>query len=147
MWMDMRKTTPRGSKKCLSSCPLIRINTKGSGTTQRIAPYWAQTTTPKPQLMHTTYCIVTRNRHHHAKCTRNQKQLPSYKLVIQRKKDSTRKQWEIISVIHMQLISGNSTLFWKFPIINIQHPHWITITTCGNHEKPNHKGCINHRHH
>ena len=31
------------------------------------------------------YCVTTRNRHHHAKCTRHLKQLHSTEVVIQRK--------------------------------------------------------------
>ena len=28
----------------------------------------------------------------------------------------------------------------KLPIINVQHPHWNTVTTSGPHHDPNHKG-------
>ena len=59
------------------------------------------------------------------------------------KKNSPRKRWEIISRSHMLSLSGNMILCGKFPIINIQHPHWITITTGGIHHDLNHKGCTN----
>ena len=36
----------------------------------------------------------------------------------------------------MIFLPGDSTLCGKFPIINSQHPHWITVTTSGNHHDP-----------
>ena len=46
-----------------------------------------------------------------------------------------------------QYILQNSTLCGKFTIINSQHPHWIKITTGGNHHELNHEEYIKHQHH
>ena len=103
--------------------------------------------TPKPQLLHMIYSVVTRNRRHHTKYTLHQHQLRLFKLVIQRKKYSSRKLWKIISRSHMTSLPGNRTLCGKFPIIKIKQQHWITITTGGTQHDPNHEGCTNHQNH
>ena len=89
--MKKAKTGPRGSMKCVSSCTLTRIDIQGSGTTWRISPFWAQTTTPKTQLVHMTYCVVTRNQNHHTKYTRHQHKLRSSKVAIKRKTRQTQE--------------------------------------------------------
>ena len=53
------------------------------------------------------------------------------------KQYNNRKRWEIISRSHMLLLWGERTLCRKLYIINIQHLHWIKITTSGNHHDPN----------
>ena len=100
-------------------------------------------TIQKPQLLHIMYCIATRNWHHHAKYTRHLQQLHYSKVALQRKIRKTREWWKILSKSYMLSLPGDRTLWGKSPIINIQHPHWDTVTTSGPHHEPNHKGGTN----
>ena len=90
-----------------------------------------------------TYCDITRNQHCNFKYTHQHHQLCPSKVVIQRKTRRSQKKKKIIPIIHMLSLPGNRTLYGIFPIINIQHSLWITITTDGTHHNPTTKDAPN----
>ena len=113
--------------------------------TWRIAPFWAHKTTQKHNchIWRTLYLQEDGATTPSAHATSSSYILPKW--WYREKQDSTSKWWEIISRSHMLYLPSNMTIYRKFPVINSQHPHWITFTTGGTQNDPNYKGCTNYQ--
>ena len=141
----MMKMTPRGSRICESSCRPTPNDSQLYEMIRRKITLWVQTITQRPRLLHVTYCVGTRSRHHHVKHTYHpgrwkfsimKKQVArKYQGIMendsQRSRDTADRKLENMQENsrnpHLVHAWGNNYCRWDSPWLKLQRPYqWMT---------------------